>query len=82
MHRIVRRDAPSIEPALPDSVREQPALADSASEELTQPVEAKPSFATFWDFAVAVNRSERAALALAREARQAGFRSTEGRSRS
>ncbi len=51
----------------PSDPIDQPALADSVSEEPTQPVEAKPSFATFWDFAVAVNRSERTALALARD---------------
>ena len=42
-----------------------PALTNTVNEEPTEHVEAKPSFATFWDFAVAVNRSERAALALA-----------------
>ncbi len=57
---------PSHDTALAHLV-EQPALTESASEESTPPVEAKPSFATFRDFAVAVNRSERTALALARD---------------
>jgi hypothetical protein len=61
------------QPALTDSVSEQPALADSVREALTQPAEAKPSFATFRDFAVAVNRSERAALALARDGAPGGI---------
>jgi cell division GTPase FtsZ len=50
---------------------DQPALMNPAvpeNEGPTQPVAATPSFATFRDFAVAVNRSERAALALARGA--------------
>ena len=72
--RIIDRPPDPIDqPALTDSVREQPALTDSVSEELTQPVEAKPSFATFWDFAVAVNRSDRAALALARDGAPGGI---------
>ncbi len=66
--RIIERPTdPSEQPAPPDSVSEQPALTASVIEDLTQPVAAKPSFATFRDFAVAVNRSDRAALALARD---------------
>jgi cell division GTPase FtsZ len=56
--RIIEGAADPIPPA-------QTNTAVTPNEEPTQPVEATPSFATFWDFAVAVNRSERAALALA-----------------
>ena len=72
--RIIDRPPDPIDqPALTDSGREQPALADSVSEKLTQPAEGTPSFATFRDFAVAVNRSERAALALARNGAPGGI---------
>jgi cell division GTPase FtsZ len=59
------------QPALTDV--DLPALTDSVNEEPAQHVEAKPSYATFWDFAVAVNRSERAALALARDGAPGGI---------
>jgi cell division GTPase FtsZ len=52
---------------------DQPAPTDMVNEEPTQHVEAQPSFATFRDFAVAVNRSERAALALARDGTPGGI---------
>jgi cell division GTPase FtsZ len=64
--QIMDRPAVHIaQPALTDV--HLPGLTDSAHEEPAGHVEAEPSFSTFWDFAVAVNRSERAALALARD---------------
>lgn len=55
---------------------DQPALTNTAvavNEEPIRHVEAEPSFASFWNFAVAVNRSDRGALALARDGTTGGI---------
>jgi cell division GTPase FtsZ len=58
---VVSRSAPTEAVVRPDG-RDKDGIEPPPPEQLAQPV---PSFSTFWDFAVAINRVDRAALRLA-----------------
>jgi cell division GTPase FtsZ len=74
LERGMRTTAPVVEPiaaaAAPPAAAEPPAPVkprrDSSGEKVVGPPRAR-AFTTFWEFAVALNRSDPAALALARE---------------